>query len=250
MDIEGMVTLAEAANLLNRGEKQVRRYIKQERLPAQLIGKQYFIKRSDIMAFFQQYLRIDFDTATTHEEQDTVSSLDNVQVATREQMQALASHLAYQDTVIEKLQQELEAMQTRMSTLEQGPARSKQPAPRRDAKERPKDTANPQEEPVRQESTTSTRPTLPVSWSSWTPFIERHGVNSESHRLQKATNRADYCEPGEYMQPSKSGKTLVKCALSPDGQARLLTAIRALPIGASLRPCEVEACPCHEIIEA
>lgn len=95
---------------------------------------------------------------------------------------------------------------------------------------------------------TSTRPTLPDAWSSWTPFIERHGISSERRPL-KVIARADYCEPGEYMQPSKQGMTLVKCALSPDGQARLLEAIKALPLGQELIQCEVGGCPCHEILD-
>lgn len=182
---------------------------------------------------------------------------------TKEQITALASELSYQGEIIEAMKAELEALRNRVSVLERGKKSARpvvadvnysvpsQKAAEAHAPDVPTVDKSPHGQRVqtpRSTPSTSTRPDLPDTWSSWTPFIERHNINAESRRLLKEIKREDFCEPGEYMQPSARGKTLVKCALSPSGQARLLEAIKALPIGQELTQCEVEGCPCHQIV--
>lgn len=43
---EGMVTVAEAAKLLHRSIEQVRRYLREGKLPGQRIGQQWFIPKA------------------------------------------------------------------------------------------------------------------------------------------------------------------------------------------------------------
>ena len=46
-----LVTVAQAARILERSTEQVRRYLREERLPGQRIGGQWFIERSALRAF-------------------------------------------------------------------------------------------------------------------------------------------------------------------------------------------------------
>lgn len=48
---EGMVTVAEAAKILNRSIEQVRRYLREGKLPGQRIGQQWFIPREALRAW-------------------------------------------------------------------------------------------------------------------------------------------------------------------------------------------------------
>jgi len=95
-------------------------------------------------------------------------------------------------------------------------------------------------------ASTSDRPDIPNGWYGWTPFIERHGVSAERRQIMRL-NKSDYCHEGEYMQASVRGKTLVKCALDPFGQGKLLTQLWSMDFQAELRTCDVESCPCHEV---
>ncbi len=46
-----LLTVAQAARLLKRSTEQVRRYLREERLPGQRMGGQWFIKRSAVTEF-------------------------------------------------------------------------------------------------------------------------------------------------------------------------------------------------------
>lgn len=45
---EDLITVAEAAKILNRSIEQVRRYLREGKLPGQRIGQQWFIARADL----------------------------------------------------------------------------------------------------------------------------------------------------------------------------------------------------------
>lgn len=48
---EGMVTVAEAAKILNRSIEQVRRYLREGKLPGQRIGQQWFIPKDALSSW-------------------------------------------------------------------------------------------------------------------------------------------------------------------------------------------------------
>ena len=54
MDEQGLVTVPEAARLLNRSTEQVRRYLREGRLNGRRIGGQWFIERSAVDRFFDR----------------------------------------------------------------------------------------------------------------------------------------------------------------------------------------------------
>lgn len=53
MDEQGLVTVPEAARLLNRSTEQVRRYLREGRLDGRRIGGQWFIERGKLDRFFE-----------------------------------------------------------------------------------------------------------------------------------------------------------------------------------------------------
>jgi excisionase family DNA binding protein len=53
MDEQGLVTVPEAARLLNRSTEQVRRYLREGRLNGRRIGGQWFIERTALDHFFE-----------------------------------------------------------------------------------------------------------------------------------------------------------------------------------------------------
>ena len=55
--LEGMITVAEAASRLQRSTEQVRRYLREGKLPGQRIGNQWFVEERVVA------------TATRHEQQ-------------------------------------------------------------------------------------------------------------------------------------------------------------------------------------
>lgn len=54
MDEESVVTVAEAARLLERSTEQVRRYLREGRLTGRRMGNQWFIDRAAVSAFNQE----------------------------------------------------------------------------------------------------------------------------------------------------------------------------------------------------
>jgi excisionase family DNA binding protein len=48
--LEGMITVAEAARRLNRSIEQVRRYLREGKLPGQRIGNQWFVEERALEA--------------------------------------------------------------------------------------------------------------------------------------------------------------------------------------------------------
>ena len=54
MDEESVVTVAEAAQMLERSTEQVRRYLREGRLSGKRMGNQWFIDRAAVIAFGQE----------------------------------------------------------------------------------------------------------------------------------------------------------------------------------------------------
>jgi excisionase family DNA binding protein len=52
MDEQGLVTVPDAAKMLNRSTEQVRRYLREGRLKGRRIGGQWFIERAAVDHFF------------------------------------------------------------------------------------------------------------------------------------------------------------------------------------------------------
>jgi excisionase family DNA binding protein len=53
MDEQGLVTVPEAAQILNRSTEQVRRYLREKRLSGRRIGGQWFIERAALDRFIE-----------------------------------------------------------------------------------------------------------------------------------------------------------------------------------------------------
>jgi excisionase family DNA binding protein len=53
MDEQGLVTVPDAARILNRSTEQVRRYLREKRLEGRRIGGQWFIERAALDNFFE-----------------------------------------------------------------------------------------------------------------------------------------------------------------------------------------------------
>lgn len=254
------LTITEIAARLGVSERTALRRIADGKLSAKKVGRNKYLVKSEDLDELAPRAKL-ATLAKQVEALQAVASGQDVQVPSpdREQITALAAELSYQSEMLEAMKKELVELRDRVTTLEQ--SRGKRPAQRlvvEDANIQIEDVANYSIKPPTKTSrqrvqtpreTTSTRPLLPDSWSSWTPFIERHGISSERRPLVKAINREEYCAEGEYMQMSAKGGQVVKCALTPDNQARLLAAIKALPLGQELRQCDVEDCPCHQILK-
>jgi hypothetical protein len=92
-------------------------------------------------------------------------------------------------------------------------------------------------------------PQLRAGWYAWIPFIERHGVSATRKPIMDL-QKTDYCQDSPYQKPNRQGqgRILVRYALDPDGQARLLTTLCGMNFRSKLRQCNVAECPCHEII--
>ncbi len=48
-----LLTVAEAARVLERSTEQVRRYLREQRLPGQRLGGQWFIEQTDLQSFVE-----------------------------------------------------------------------------------------------------------------------------------------------------------------------------------------------------
>lgn len=235
------LTITEIASRLGVSERTALRRIAVGKLLARKLGPNRYLVSTEDIENLAPRAKLAQLSEQVQQMQDTLSGQGAQQ--SPEQITALASELSYQSDLIEALKQEVGLLRDRVAALE---TRGKRPT-QRVIVETGYSVADHARRPTPATST-STRPLLPDAWSSWTPFIERHGISSERRPL-RAISRANYCEPGEYMQQSKHGLTLVKCALSPDGMNRLLVAIKELPLGEELQQCEVSDCPCHEIIK-
>jgi excisionase family DNA binding protein len=249
------LTITALAAQLGVSERTALRRISDGKLTAKKLGpNRYLVKSEDIEDLSPRAKLADLDKqvkALMTGHIDTVSSPEG-----KEQITALAAELSAQSAIIDALRQEVEDLRTRVMTLEQADgSRSKRPARRvvADVNYGVKsqavtpDTAK-ADKPVSKhvQATTSTRPDLPNDWCGWTPFIERHNVSAERRSIMRL-NKPDYCQSGEYMLNTGKGKTLVKCALGPDGQERLLTQLWGMEFQTELRQCDVEACPCHQV---
>jgi hypothetical protein len=251
------ISLTEATRRFRVGEKTLRKWLRAanmgEKKPDDQGRMQWQIDSEDLERLVRQKQTAGVVPGSLPV-YTTSGHLDASSPETTEQITALASELSYQGEILEALkqgldalQQEMEVLRTRVTALEQG-SRTRGKGRQRvveSIETRVSDTAD-KPASKRAPTTTSTREDLPTGWHGWTPFIERHNVSAERRAIMRL-NRSDYCQPGEYMLDTGKGKTLVKCALSPDGQSRLLTQLWSMEFQSELRPCDVEACPCHEV---